>query len=113
MSFSSLEHLKPNAKFLVIAKITFPLNSTKADEFEQRGLAMQKAVNSGKEPGTLMFRLSRGISPDERHKFTGLEEYANKEAYEQHQTSEAFEALTASKVLESADTQRIFRQECV
>ncbi|KAK1216250.1 hypothetical protein PQX77_021124 [Marasmius sp. AFHP31] len=111
MSSNTPEHLNPNAKFLVIAEITFS-DSGKADGFEKHALAIQKVSNSDKEPGTLMFRISRGISPDEHHKFTALEEYANKAAYERHQNSEAFKALTSSDVMDAVEMQLAFRQEC-
>ncbi|KAJ8080115.1 hypothetical protein AAF712_016850 [Marasmius tenuissimus] len=111
MSFAPLDHIDENAKFFIIADITISPDSGKADEFEKAVLSMQKVANSDKEPGTLMFRLSRGFGPGETHKFTVIEEYANKAALEHHRNSEETKAIMASGLPQFMDMQLTFREE--
>ncbi|KAJ8080127.1 hypothetical protein PM082_016955 [Marasmius tenuissimus] len=108
--FSQLEQLDPNARFFLVVEITTP-DSDKADEFERHVLAISKVANSDKEPGTLMYRLTRGFGPDDSNTFTVLEEYVNKAAFEHHQTSEPYKALVASDYPQYAKTVIAFRQE--
>ncbi|KAJ8080113.1 hypothetical protein AAF712_015962 [Marasmius tenuissimus] len=111
MSYSRLDHFDPNAKFFIIADITIPPDSGKADEFEKYVLAIQKVANSDREPGTLMFRLTRGFRVDEGHRFTVLEEYTNKAALDHHRTSEEYKALMASDLPQFMDMHFTFREE--
>ncbi|TIA92142.1 hypothetical protein E3P99_00748 [Wallemia hederae] len=84
----------------VVAKITAePAHAdTVADLLKQVALV----ANSDKEPQTLTYRISRGIS-EQNNRFVVYEEYAAPEALSAHLASPQFQALSAFPNVENAE----------
>ncbi|KAJ8088673.1 hypothetical protein PM082_013916 [Marasmius tenuissimus] len=104
MSLSPPEELK-SKKFFAIAELKAA--EGKADEVQKYLSKILQEANS-KEPGTLMYRTTRGVGSDS-DKFTVIEEYLDKGALDQHLQSQAFKDFFASGTV--ADVSCVFREE--
>ncbi|KAJ8087686.1 hypothetical protein PM082_006521 [Marasmius tenuissimus] len=73
----------------------------KADELQKLVSTVRAhSTNPQLEPETLTYRVARGFG-DESNKFTLIEEYANKKAWEYHMTTQEYQNLINSGTFES------------
>ncbi|KAK1230811.1 hypothetical protein PQX77_006083 [Marasmius sp. AFHP31] len=104
MSLSPPAEIK--GKFFMLAEITAV--EGKGDDIQKYLSAISKIAHSSDEPGTLLYRTTRGVGSDS-NKFTVIEEYADKAALDHHLSSDAFKSLVGSGAI--ANVQATFREE--
>ncbi|KAK1229961.1 hypothetical protein PQX77_006955 [Marasmius sp. AFHP31] len=88
-----------NGKFIITVEAV--AKDGKADELQKFVSPLRAhSTNSQLEPETLTYRVARGFG-DESNKFTIIEEYTNKKAWEFHMATQEYQNMINSGTIES------------